>query len=99
MGDWTGGLQHRGVLDGTTEVTAFAEALERVCVETVESGRMTEDLAMLVGPDQSWLTTEEFLAALDENLQKARASTIDPRGSLGRPDRRPPREASVGELG
>ena len=68
---WTGGLKHRGQLDGTPEVTAFAETLERVCVETVESGRMTKDLALLVGPDQPWLTTEEFLGALDENLQKA----------------------------
>jgi len=66
---WTGGLKHRGKLDGTPEVTGFAEALEQVCVETVESGKMTKDLALLVGPDQGWLTTEEFLAALDENLQ------------------------------
>jgi len=66
---WTGGLKHRGKLDGTPEVTGFAEALEQVCVETVESGKMTKDLALLVGPDQDWLTTEEFLAALDENLQ------------------------------
>src|SRR5918911_606575 len=70
---WTGGIRHRGKLDGTPEVTAFAEALEKVCVETVESGKMTKDLALLVGPDQSWLTTEEFLGALDENLQKALA--------------------------
>ncbi len=68
---WTGGLKHRGKLDGTPEVTAFAETLERVCVETVESGKMTKDLALLVGPDQAWLTTEDFLAALDENLAKA----------------------------
>src|SRR5881409_3824476 len=54
---WTGGLKHRGELDGTPEVTRFAETLERVCVETVESGRMTKDLALLVGPDQQWLTT------------------------------------------
>ncbi|MGC3995925.1 MAG: NADP-dependent isocitrate dehydrogenase [Propionicimonas sp.] len=65
---WTGGLKHRGKLDGTPEVTAFAEALEQVCVSTVEEGKMTKDLALLVGPDQAWLTTEEFLAALDENL-------------------------------
>jgi len=71
---WTGGLKHRGKLDGTPEVTAFAETLERVCVQTVEEGKMTKDLALLVGPDQSWLTTEEFLAAIDENLQKATAS-------------------------
>ncbi len=65
---WTGGLKHRGKLDGTPEVTGFAEALEQVCIETVESGSMTKDLALLVGPDQPWLTTEEFLAALDDNL-------------------------------
>jgi isocitrate dehydrogenase len=66
---WTGGLKHRGTLDGTAEVTAFAQTLERVCVETVEAGKMTKDLALLVGPDQGWLTTEDFLAALDERLQ------------------------------
>ena len=70
---WTGGLKHRGKLDGTPEVTAFAETLERVCVQTVESGKMTKDLALLVGPDQGWLTTEEFLGALDENLAAALA--------------------------
>src|SRR5680860_198602 len=72
---WTGGLRHRGKLDGTPEVTEFAETLERVCVQTVEEGKMTKDLALLVksetGKDQDFLTTEEFLAALDENLQKA----------------------------
>ncbi|HEX8510902.1 MAG TPA: NADP-dependent isocitrate dehydrogenase [Propionibacteriaceae bacterium] len=67
---WTGGLKHRGLLDGTPEVTGFAETLERVCVETVESGAMTKDLALLIGPDQDFLTTESFLAALDENLAK-----------------------------
>ena len=65
---WTGGLKHRGKLDGTPEVTEFARTLEEVCVQTVESGRMTKDLALLVGPDQPWLTTEEFLAALDDGL-------------------------------
>ncbi len=70
---WTGGLKHRGKLDSTPEVTAFAETLERVCVETVESGRMTKDLAQLVSPDQAFLTTEDFLAALDENLAAALA--------------------------
>jgi isocitrate dehydrogenase len=70
---WTRALEHRGNLDGTPQVVDFAETLERVCVETVESGQMTKDLALLVGPDQKWLTTEEFLAALDENLQKALA--------------------------
>ena len=68
---WTGGLKHRGALDDTPEVIAFAETLERVCVETVESGKMTKDLALLVGPDQAWLTTEEFLAAIDDNLKAA----------------------------
>jgi len=70
---WTGGLKHRGKLDGTPEVTAFAETLERVCVQTVEQGKMTKDLALLVGPDQPFLTTEEFLAAIDENLAAALA--------------------------
>ena len=66
---WTRGLAHRGELDGTPEVTAFVDALEAVCIETVESGKMTKDLALLLGPDQPWLTTQEFLATLDENLQ------------------------------
>jgi isocitrate dehydrogenase len=65
---WTGGLKHRGFLDGTPQVTAFAETLERVVVETVESGAMTKDLALLVGPQQEWLTTEEFLGVLADNL-------------------------------
>jgi isocitrate dehydrogenase len=68
---WTGGLKHRGALDNTPDVVAFAETLERVCVETVESGKMTKDLALLVGPDQTWLTTEEFLGAIDDNLKAA----------------------------
>ena len=58
-------------MDDTPEVSAFAETLERVCVETVESGKMTKDLALLVGPEQPWQTTEEFLASIDENLQAA----------------------------
>ncbi|KAA2264596.1 NADP-dependent isocitrate dehydrogenase [Solihabitans fulvus] len=70
---WTGGLKHRGKLDGTPEVTAFAETLERVVIETVESGKMTKDLALLVSPDQPWQTTEDFLGSLDENLKKAMA--------------------------
>jgi len=70
---WTGGIKHRGKLDGTPEVVAFAETLERVCVQTVEEGKMTKDLALLVGPDQAFLTTEEFLAAIDENLAAALA--------------------------
>jgi isocitrate dehydrogenase len=70
---WTRGIAQRGKLDGTPEVIGFADTLERVVIQTVESGRMTKDLALLVGPDQGWLTTEEFLAALDENLGKAMA--------------------------
>jgi isocitrate dehydrogenase len=66
---WTRGLAHRGKLDGTPQVTAFAQTLERVCVQTVESGKMTKDLALLVGGDTPFLTTQEFLSALDENLR------------------------------
>ena len=66
---WTRGLAHRGKLDDTPEVTRFAETLESVCVDTVEGGRMTKDLALLVGKDQEWLNTQDFLAALDEGLQ------------------------------
>ncbi len=71
---WTRGLAHRGKLDGTPEVTAFANTLEEVCIQTVEAGQMTKDLALLVGPDQAWLTTQEFLAVLDQNLQTAMAA-------------------------
>jgi isocitrate dehydrogenase len=71
---WTRALQHRGKLDGTPEVERFARSLERVCVRTVETGQMTKDLALLVGPGTPWLTTEEFLAAIDGNLQKEMAS-------------------------
>ena len=66
---WTQGLARRGKLDDTPDVVAFAQALEAVCIETVESGKMTKDLALLVGPQTSWLTTEEFLAAIDANLK------------------------------
>jgi isocitrate dehydrogenase len=72
---WTQGLAHRGKLDGTPEVTAFAETLERVCVETVVSGKMTKDLALLIGKDAPFLTTQEFLNALDENLRTAIAGS------------------------
>ena len=65
---WTRGLAHRGKLDGTPEVTGFAETLEDVVIKTVEGGQMTKDLALLVGKDQGFLTTEDFLGALDENL-------------------------------
>jgi isocitrate dehydrogenase len=68
---WTRGLAARGRMDSTPEVIEFAETLERVCVGTVESGKMTKDLALLVGGDQDFLTTEEFLAAIDENLESA----------------------------
>jgi len=71
---WTRGLAHRGKLDSTPEVTEFAETLERVCVETVEGGQMTKDLALLIGRDAPWLTTQDFLAALDENMGRAIAA-------------------------
>jgi isocitrate dehydrogenase len=67
---WTRALEARGRVDETPEVSEFAETLERVCVETVESGKMTKDLALLVGDDQEFLNTQEFLDAIDENLQK-----------------------------
>ena len=68
---WTQGLQHRAKLDNTPELAKFAQSLEKVCVETVESGKMTKDLALLISKDAPWLNTQEFLAAIDENLQKA----------------------------
>ncbi len=68
---WTRGLAHRGRMDDTPAVAEFAETLERTCIETVESGRMTKDLALLVGDGQEWQTTQEFLASIDENLQQA----------------------------
>jgi isocitrate dehydrogenase len=68
---WTGGLKFRGRIDETPEVVQFAETLERVCVETVESGKMTKDLAILVGPDQPWMTTEQFFEAVVQNLEQA----------------------------
>jgi isocitrate dehydrogenase len=68
---WTRALAARGRMDSTPEVIEFAETLERVCVETVESGKMTKDLALLVGGDQRFLTTQEFLAAIDENLERS----------------------------
>ena len=68
---WTRGLMYRGRMDGTPEVARFADTLEKVCVETVESGSMTKDLAILVGPDQAWLTTNQFLDAIDSGLQEA----------------------------
>ena len=70
---WTRGLAHRGKLDGTPAVTEFANTLERVCIQTIEGGQMTKDLALLVGPQTPYLTTQEFLAALDANLRVAMA--------------------------
>jgi len=70
---WTQGLSHRAKLDNTPELAKFAATLERVCIETVESGKMTKDLAILISPDAPWQTTQDFLASIDENLQKAMA--------------------------
>jgi isocitrate dehydrogenase len=71
---WTRALAARGRMDGTPAVEDFANTLERVCVQTVESGKMTKDLALLVGPDQEWQTTQEFLASIDENLKQVMAN-------------------------
>jgi isocitrate dehydrogenase len=71
---WTRGLAHRAKLDGNAELTNFASTLEKVCINTVESGFMTKDLALLIGPDQPWLSTTGFLDKIDENLQKAMAA-------------------------
>ena len=70
---WTQGLAHRAKLDKTPKVAEFAKTLERVCIETVESGKMTKDLALLISKDAPWLNTQEFLAAIDDNLKKAMA--------------------------
>ena len=72
---WTRGLSYRGRMDDTPQVTAFAETLEQVCIETVEAGEMTKDLALLIAKDAPWLTTEEFLDALDRRLQKQMAAS------------------------
>ncbi len=71
---WTGGLKNRGKFDDTPDVTRFAETLERVCVETVENGQMTKDLAILIGPEQPWMTTEQFFEAIVTNLETAMGS-------------------------
>jgi isocitrate dehydrogenase len=71
---WTRGLTYRGKLDGTPEVERFAQTLEQVCVDTVEAGDMTKDLAVLIGPDQKWLTTQQFLDKLDTNLKTRMAA-------------------------
>ena len=71
---WSRGLSYRGKLDGTPEVEAFAATLEKVCIDTVEGGQMTKDLALLIGPDQPWQTTEQFLDALDQGLKAKMAA-------------------------
>ena len=71
---WTGGLKYRGKFDGTPDVTRFAEELEKVCIETVEKGDMTKDLAILIGPDQKWMTTEQFFEAVRANLEAKMAT-------------------------
>ncbi|MFW2829943.1 NADP-dependent isocitrate dehydrogenase [Sphingomonas sp. ID0503] len=71
---WTQGLSFRGKFDGTPDVTRFAETLEQVCIETVEAGQMTKDLALLIGPDQAWMTTEQFFEAIRANLEKKMAA-------------------------
>ena len=71
---WTRGLAHRAKLDDNPDLARFAATLETVCVDTVEAGDMTKDLALLVGPGQKWLTTEGFLDKVDENLQRAMAA-------------------------
>jgi isocitrate dehydrogenase len=71
---WTQGLQFRGKFDGTPEVIRFAETLERVCIQTVESGKMTKDLAILIGPEQPWMTTEQFFEAVRVNLESEMGS-------------------------
>ena len=71
---WTRGIAYRGKFDNTPDVVRFAETLERVCIETVESGKMTKDLALLIGPSQAWMTTEQFFEAIVENLEKEMAS-------------------------
>src|SRR3546814_3088262 len=66
-------LHFRGEFDGTPEVIKFADTLEKVCIETVEAGDMTKDLALLISPDQTWMTTDQFMDKLDDNLKKAMA--------------------------
>ncbi len=70
---WTGGLRHRGELDSNQKLINFADTLDRVCVQTVEQGNMTKDLALLVGPEQHWLTSKQFFDKIDENLQREMA--------------------------
>ena len=70
---WTRGLIYRGRFDNTPEVVRFAETLEKVCIDTVEDGKMTKDLALLIGPDQSWLTTGQFFQKIVDNMKAAMA--------------------------
>src|SRR3546814_12601009 len=74
---WTGGLKYRGKFDETPDVVRFAETLEKVCIQTVENGHMTKDLAILIGPDQPWMKTEKFFETIRVNLEAAMNSTID----------------------
>ena len=71
---WTRGLMYRGKFDGTPDVVKFAETLERVCIQTVENGKMTKDLALLIGPNQAWMTTEQFFEAIVDGLEKEMVS-------------------------
>jgi isocitrate dehydrogenase len=71
---WTQGLKYRGKFDGTPDVTKFGDTLEKVCISTVEAGDMTKDLALLIGPNQKWLTTTQFLDRIDANLKAALAT-------------------------
>ncbi|VWX51849.1 NADP-dependent isocitrate dehydrogenase [Novosphingobium sp. 9U] len=71
---WTQGLSYRGKFDDTPQVVKFAETIERICIETVESGKMTKDLALLIGPDQSWMTTEQFFEEIVKNLETEMAN-------------------------
>jgi isocitrate dehydrogenase len=68
---WTRGLQYRGQFDNTPDVVRFADTLEKVCIDTVEAGHMTKDLALLIGPEQKWMTTTQFLDKIDSNLKAA----------------------------
>ena len=78
---WTRGLAHRAKLDDDAELKRFADTLEEVTVATIEAGHMTKDLAILIGPDQSWMTTEQFFEAIRVNLEKAMASAAAPQAS------------------
>jgi isocitrate dehydrogenase len=71
---WTRGLAHRAKLDDNAGLAKFSATLEKVCIETVESGQMTKDLALLIGPDQAWMTTEQFFEAIVKNLEAEMAS-------------------------